>query len=262
MQITYGGQGVPQVYEVIAPPWGDEIYGTWVETIDYGPGQRIERWLLQPNPDREFVNIEIPPSTWIDEVIIDTISSNDDWPGGITNDDCQNATWIGEVVDMPYTTKTATNDANSPCWPTGGPHISPNVWYVYTPSCTGTATITYDPTSPCGSSYLGTMAVYRRHVLRPARRKRLLRAGRRPAVRARCAGGRALPDRDVRPRPVHRVQGHRLVDDHLRAGGARQLRTSGKASRACRSGDAQWGDLDNDGDLDLVVSGEKNERLA
>ena len=162
VQISFGGAGTPYVWEVVAPPWGDPYYGELVEIIEIEPGKYVERWLLQPNPDREFINIVVPIDTWVDEVIVDTISGNTPWPpGGMPNDDCQSATPINEVNELPFSTKTATADGERPCWVTGGPPISPNIWYVYTPTCTGVATIDYDPTSPCGSNYLATMAIYR-----------------------------------------------------------------------------------------------------
>lgn len=73
VQITYGGQGIPWVYEVLAPPWENPNYGSFVQLVPCC-GNRVESWMLHPNPDREYVNIEIPPYTWIDQVIIDTIS--------------------------------------------------------------------------------------------------------------------------------------------------------------------------------------------
>jgi hypothetical protein len=36
----------------------------------------VEFWHLPYNPDREYVNVELPPFTWIDQVWIETISTN------------------------------------------------------------------------------------------------------------------------------------------------------------------------------------------
>ncbi|MBD3403793.1 hypothetical protein GF420_12915 [candidate division GN15 bacterium] len=65
------------------------------------------------------------------------------------NDLCANATPIGEVTDLPFTTVAAGNDEGGTCM------TSPNVWYVYTPSQTGVATIDL-----CGSDYDTKLAVY------------------------------------------------------------------------------------------------------
>ncbi len=75
VQITYGGDGVPFVYEVVAPPWETPIYGTLLKVVPCGDGQRVESWVLTINPDREYVNIQIPPNTWVDQVIIETHST-------------------------------------------------------------------------------------------------------------------------------------------------------------------------------------------
>ncbi|MEM7229555.1 MAG: hypothetical protein AAF432_12160 [Planctomycetota bacterium] len=54
------------------------------------------------------------------------------------NDDCENATPIGEVVDLPFSTFNATIDGPlASCAFDGGP----NVWYCYTPTYSGIVTI-------------------------------------------------------------------------------------------------------------------------
>jgi len=57
------------------------------------------------------------------------------------NDDCENAEAVGEVTDLSFDTTEATID--------GPGHYmnSPNVWYCYTPSCTGGATISLNSSS-------------------------------------------------------------------------------------------------------------------
>ena len=87
VQVTYGGQGIPSVYEVVAPnqqtnDWVDPVYGTVLGQFDWGPGQRLESWILPYNPDREYVNIAVPPFTWIDQIMIDTISA----PGPVSTE--------------------------------------------------------------------------------------------------------------------------------------------------------------------------------
>ncbi len=65
------------------------------------------------------------------------------------NDDCDNALPIKEVANLPFDTRQATHDG------LGIVMRSPNLWYVYTPSCTGIATV-----SLCGSGYDTMLAVY------------------------------------------------------------------------------------------------------
>ncbi|MHC4213131.1 MAG: DUF7901 domain-containing protein, partial [Planctomycetota bacterium] len=65
------------------------------------------------------------------------------------NDDCANAEAVGEVVDEPFDTTCASFDGSGSCM------TSPNIWYLYTASCTGQATV-----SLCGSDYDTMLAVY------------------------------------------------------------------------------------------------------
>jgi len=68
---------------------------------------------------------------------------------GSSNDDCENARLITEAVDLPFDTSKATHD---------GPGLairSPNIWYRYSPACTGVATV-----SLCGSQYDTMLAAY------------------------------------------------------------------------------------------------------
>ncbi|MHC4568232.1 MAG: GEVED domain-containing protein [Planctomycetota bacterium] len=68
---------------------------------------------------------------------------------GVSNDDCSNAEPIGDVVDKNFETREATFDGAGRCM------TSPNIWYCYTASCTGTATV-----SLLGSGYDTMLAVY------------------------------------------------------------------------------------------------------
>ncbi len=82
VQITYGGQGVPFVSGVIGPnpgtnQWEDPTYGTGMGGLEVDPNHRVEYWILMPNPDREHIYLDIPPFTYVDQVVIDTISTND-----------------------------------------------------------------------------------------------------------------------------------------------------------------------------------------
>jgi hypothetical protein len=67
----------------------------------------------------------------------------------LLNDNCQYAEETGEVVSLSFDTTNATFDGPGLCV------RGPNLWYVYTPSCTGQATI-----STCGSSFDTVLAVY------------------------------------------------------------------------------------------------------
>jgi hypothetical protein len=67
-----------------------------------------------------------------------------------SNDNCSNAKAVGDVTNMAFNTTEATFDGP-------GHYInSPNVWYCYTATCTGCATI-----SLAGSSFDTKLAVYK-----------------------------------------------------------------------------------------------------
>jgi len=65
------------------------------------------------------------------------------------NDDCYNAELVGEVWQLQFDTRCATFDGDGLCI------TSPNIWYLYTASCTGIATV-----SLCGSDYDTILAAY------------------------------------------------------------------------------------------------------
>ena len=71
--------------------------------------------------------------------------------GNQNNDNCSNAMAIQNVVDLPFNTSTATFDGPGTC----NINHSPNLWYLFTASCTGQAYI-----STCGSSFDTLLAVY------------------------------------------------------------------------------------------------------
>jgi hypothetical protein len=75
--------------------------------------------------------------------------SSEGAPPSTNNDNCQNAKQIGDVTDMPFDTTSASHDGPSLCM------YSSNLWYCYTASCTGEATV-----SLAGSSYDTMLAVY------------------------------------------------------------------------------------------------------
>ena len=65
------------------------------------------------------------------------------------NDNCSSATAIGEVSTLAFTTLGAAFDGEGTC------NSAPNVWYVYTPTFTGTARIIFS-----GTNYSTKFAVY------------------------------------------------------------------------------------------------------
>lgn len=67
-----------------------------------------------------------------------------------SKDDCENAQAIGEVKDLAFDTRDKTFDGPGLCL------TSPNIWFIYTPSCTGEATV-----SLLGSSFDTMLAVYK-----------------------------------------------------------------------------------------------------
>jgi len=66
-----------------------------------------------------------------------------------SKDDCENAKEIGDVTNQPFDTTDATFDGSGLCM------TSPNIWYCYTATCTGNATV-----SLAGSSFDTMLAVY------------------------------------------------------------------------------------------------------
>jgi len=66
-----------------------------------------------------------------------------------TNDQCSKAKPTGDVVDLAFDTRGATFDGSGSCM------TGPNIWYCYTATCTGDATV-----SLLGSNYDTKLAVY------------------------------------------------------------------------------------------------------
>ena len=71
-------------------------------------------------------------------------------PGPLTNDDCDNATPVGNVTHLEFDTTEATFD--------GPGHFmtSRNIWYCYTATCTGEVTVDL-----CGSEFDTKLAIYK-----------------------------------------------------------------------------------------------------
>jgi hypothetical protein len=77
-------------------------------------------------------------------------------------DNCSDAKLVGDVTDLAFDTTQATFDGPGICM------TSPNIWYIYTASCTGTATV-----SLCGSSYDTKLAVYSGPQCNPTTARRI-----------------------------------------------------------------------------------------
>ena len=77
-----------------------------------------------------------------------TIECEGDQPPA-SKDDCASARPVGEVKDLPFDTTNTTFDGPGLCM------RSPNIWFCYTASCTGDATV-----SLLGSAYDTMLAVY------------------------------------------------------------------------------------------------------
>jgi len=67
----------------------------------------------------------------------------------VGNDDCDKAKPVGDVTNLPFNTTQATFDGPGHCM------VSPNIWYCYTATCTGCATV-----SLAGSSFDTMLAIY------------------------------------------------------------------------------------------------------
>jgi hypothetical protein len=78
-----------------------------------------------------------------------TVSCQGTQPPPSSKDDCQNAKVVSDVKDLAFSTVNATFDGPGLCM------TSPNVWYCYTATCTGNATV-----SLVGSSFDTMLAVY------------------------------------------------------------------------------------------------------
>jgi len=84
--------------------------------------------------------------------------SSEGGSGGVSdNDICRNATQVGNVTNLPFTTIGATFDGIGHCV------RSPNIWYCYTATCTGDVTV-----SLCGSEFDTMLAVYNGCACPPA----------------------------------------------------------------------------------------------
>jgi len=80
IQVTYTSADLPPyVSSVIGADesmqWPDPYIGYPISRIDVDANHFVEHWQIQPNPNMEYVYLELPPHTRIDEVVIDTWST-------------------------------------------------------------------------------------------------------------------------------------------------------------------------------------------
>lgn len=114
------------------------------------PGRQTCFQQVSPSPSdpaAEWVWLYIPSGTWVDEIVIDTISTNESM--GPENDDCGDAEPIGDVEDLPFDTCGAAYDGDGICV------REPNVWYRYIAPATGHVTMAVSDVSNATS-----MAIY------------------------------------------------------------------------------------------------------
>jgi hypothetical protein len=165
------------------------------------------------------------------------------------NDDCEDAAIIGDVQDLPFDTSYATFDGPGSC------QTSRNVWYLYEAPCTGNISVTL-----CGSSYDTKLAVYDGASCDLTEDDML--ACNDDGL---CDDVFTLQSTVVVPM----VEGQPyLIEvggffDNAGEGmlsissstGPHDFALSTQSLLDAWEGDAQWGDIDGDGDQDLVMSG-------
>ena len=71
IQMTYGGD-TPSVYAIEGEPNGYAYFP--LDVIHVDENHVVESWVIEPNPDWEWIWIDIPAGTWVDQLLIDTIS--------------------------------------------------------------------------------------------------------------------------------------------------------------------------------------------
>jgi hypothetical protein len=116
--------------------------------MDYSTGSSGSRVLsgVHLEPGTYYIMVDTWPSP---TCIPDFDLTITEAAGPPPNDDCANATAIGEVIEIPFSTTQATFDGP------GGCQTAPNIWYCYTAPLTGEAHVAL-----CGSYYDTKLAVY------------------------------------------------------------------------------------------------------
>lgn len=82
IQVTYTAQDQPPYVSTVegaddSSQWGLDPYpGQFGYRIDVDTNHFVEYWVIMPNPNMEYVYLELPAHVTIDEVVIDTWSTN------------------------------------------------------------------------------------------------------------------------------------------------------------------------------------------
>ncbi len=81
IQVTYScDQGAPFVTDVLGADesgqWPTPYVGYPVNRIDVDSNHFVEYWQIQPNPNMEWIYLYLPPNCQVDEVVIDTWSTD------------------------------------------------------------------------------------------------------------------------------------------------------------------------------------------
>ncbi len=80
VQVTYTSQDLPPYVSAVegadeSLQWPDPYIGYFMNRINVDAHHFVEYWQIQPNPNMEYVYLDLPPFTSIDEVVIDTWST-------------------------------------------------------------------------------------------------------------------------------------------------------------------------------------------
>jgi hypothetical protein len=97
IQVTYSSTVQPPYVSGVlgaddSLQWPDPYIGYFVYRINVDANHFVEYWILQPNPNMEYIYLELPPFTSVDEIVIDTWSTE----SPVANED---RTW-GDVKSL------------------------------------------------------------------------------------------------------------------------------------------------------------------
>ena len=142
--------------DILMDPKGTSWTGMAIDNA-CPPGDPCMNYDTGSSGSRFLGGVHLEPGTYY--IMVDTWPSPDCIPdfdlviteagAGLENDDCADATAIGDVTNLPFNTSQATFDGGGTCL------YSPNIWYLYTATCDGNVTV-----SLCGSDYDTKLAVY------------------------------------------------------------------------------------------------------
>ncbi len=115
---------------------------------DFAPGHQSQITFAATAGNKYLIEVGGYGSTTGQGIL--NVSCQPTTPPPSNNDNCTNARAVGEVKDLAFDTRGKTFDGPGLCM------TSPNIWFVYTPTCTGDATV-----SLLGSSFDTMLAVYK-----------------------------------------------------------------------------------------------------